>query len=170
MPALLCVALVGVACSGQKSPAMNNHPATPKSPMASTSTTAATLDADTVADLRVADLVLLGEVLAMGPAPSSWSGRVPQFQTVTYRVAQIIKAPGPVAGEPITVHHPIVHGLRGVQQDRPALDAALLHVGARWVVLATTHGDRREALESDRALLPADDGAVAAVQQAVAAK
>lgn len=156
----LCAALSSGGCNGraarsdEKSPAMQSNPAPP--PVAPLPA-ASPLDADTLADLRAADLVLVGEVVAIGPPPSSWSGRIAQFQAVTYRIMRTLKSAAPLPTDGVTLHHPIVHGLRGVQKDAPAIDARLLPVGARVILLATTHGERRDLLETDRAILGADD-------------
>jgi hypothetical protein len=81
------------------------------------------------------DLIFVGVVEAIGPAPRAWSGHLCSYQEVVYRVEQTITGESP--GRLIAVRHAVVRGSPTAEPgDAPALSASLFTPGARLVVMA----------------------------------
>ena len=81
------------------------------------------------------DLIFVGSVLSVGPAPQHWSGRFPAYQEVRYRVEEVVKGTPP--GAEITVRHVVVKGgATAVAGDQPGLSPDLFKKGARLLVMA----------------------------------
>jgi hypothetical protein len=165
-----CAVVLGLAlASCHRGPTRPDGPTTAPTPHAMTAPPqnadpASSLPASALAELRSADLVFVGEVIAVGPAPRFWSGRVPSFQDVEYRVLRTLKPKTPPTHERITIAHPIVKGGRIVRSDSPWLDEAVFHVGAQLIVSAMRAsgpaGDRYEGQESDHAAVAASERTV----------
>lgn len=172
-----CALALGLAlASCHRGPTRPDGPTTAPTTHAMTAptdraTTASPLPASALAELRSADLIFVGEVIAIGPAPRFWSGRVPAFQDVEYRVLRTLKPKTPPTSERITIAHPIVKGGRTVRSDSPSLDEAVFRVGAQLIVSAMRAsgpaGDRYEGQESDHAAVAASDRAVRDVELAL---
>jgi hypothetical protein len=88
--------------------------------------------------LRRADVLFVGEVVAVQPSAGIWSGIIAVTQVVRYRVIELIR------GEPIetvvTVAHPIV-GPPVTERDEPELSHAIWRVGARLLIGANLRTD-----------------------------
>ena len=57
-------------------------------------------------NIREAPVVVLAEVIAIGPKPGFWSGQFAAFQDVHYTVIESMR--GSVAAKEIAVRHPVV--------------------------------------------------------------
>lgn len=105
------------------------------------------------------------------PPPNIWSGRVPSFQDVEYRVLRTLKPKTPPTVERITIAHPIIKGGRIVRSDSPRLDEAVFRVGAQLIVSAMRAsgpaGDRYEGQETEHAAVAASERAVRDVELAL---
>ena len=89
---------------------------------------------------RQSDLIFIGTVIEVGPAPKEWSGYMSSYQTVRYNVEQILK--GEIAASEILVEHIVVHGSKTAEGgDNPKLSSAIFYPGASLIVSA----DRPEA-------------------------
>jgi hypothetical protein len=89
-------------------------------------------------DLEKSDLLLHGEVTAVGPAPQIWSGQVAAFQTVEYRVEAVFK--GKAATGPARIEHLVVKDSPVARRDRPGLSPEFFRRGARLLVGAQAVG------------------------------
>lgn len=83
--------------------------------------------------VRESDIIFVGTVKELGPAPSFWSGRFPTYQTVKYDVSEVIK--GNAISE-ITVSHIVVSGSKTARRDEPGLSPSVFQKGNRLIVIA----------------------------------
>ena len=81
--------------------------------------------------LRRADVLFVGEVVAVQPSPGVWSGVLAVTQIVRYRVIELIR--GQPLGAEVAVEHPIV-GPPVTERDEPELSHAIWRVGARLLI------------------------------------
>jgi len=81
--------------------------------------------------LRRADVLFVGEVVAVRQSPGAWSGIISGTQVVRYRVIEMIR--GQPLGAEVTVEHPIV-GPPVTERDEPELSHAIWRVGARLLI------------------------------------
>lgn len=104
-----------------------------------------------------ADAVFEGEVLALGPAPSVWSGRLAVYQTVTYRITKIVTDPGKrlSVGAETVVAHLLVSGSE-TADSQPRLRPALVAVGATVIVLAKWSDDHWTGVNEHYGVVYAD--------------
>lgn len=90
---------------------------------------------------REAQVVLIGTVVAVGPPPGIWSGRMAVRQSVVLQVSSVLKgyAPGPN----VTVNIPVVAKSRLADSTQPALSPAIFKIGAILIVLANLDETRQ---------------------------
>jgi hypothetical protein len=84
---------------------------------------------------RESELVFVGKVVLVGPAPSAWSGRMRARQAVAISVDRVLKgfAPEPT----ITIYEPVVADSRLAAIGRaPALSQTLFATGNNLIVFA----------------------------------
>jgi hypothetical protein len=117
-----------------------------------------------VAIAKASDLVFVGTVLDRGTPPSFWSGRVPAYQKVGYKVEEILK--GPAGGGQIGVDHLVVGGSTTAEPgDKPALSSSMFAVGSRLLVFAVSADERWVGWNEVCGAVPYDADVVARVRQ-----
>ena len=81
------------------------------------------------------DLIFIGIVIDAGIPPTGWSGCFSTYQTVRYKVEQILKGQ---YGEPeISVDHIVVHGSKTAEPgETPKLSTSIFYPGANMIVSA----------------------------------
>jgi len=137
------------ACNG--APPVITPPATPQ---ATPQTSADPAFARAAAS---APTVFEGTVVAVGPAPPVWSGRVMAYQAVTYRVTRIVADPDQrlSVDAQVTVQHLLVAGSETADTE-PRLRPALAHPGATVIVLASWSGDQWTGVDEHHGIVVAD--------------
>jgi len=83
-------------------------------------------------NFRGIPLLFVGEVVGLGPEPPSWSGRIPAYQTVEYRVVDELKGKAP--GPNVSVLYSVVRGSPFARADRPGLSPEYFQIGGKLVV------------------------------------
>ena len=104
------------------------------------------------------DLIFVGVVERLGDPPANWSGRVPAFQQVHYRVEKVIK--GDWNAQEIDVEHVVVSNSPTAEPgDSPRLSSKLYANGAKLIVSAmkTQEGRWRSMSERRGALAYSDE-------------
>lgn len=98
------------------------------------------------------NIIFIGVVQEIGAQPSFWSGRFPSYQTVKYRVEEVIK--GDRISE-ITVSHVVVSGSKTARRDEPGLSPSLFQQGNRLIVIAVvTENGEWKSLDENMSALP----------------
>jgi hypothetical protein len=121
---------------------------------------------DFVAIAKTSDLVFVGTVLERGAPPGFWSGRVPAYQTLKYRVDDVLK--GSVEHEEVAIDHLVVGGTATAEPgDVPALSASLFAVGSRVLVFAVSANERWVGWNDVCGAVPYDAEVVARVRAAL---
>ena len=77
-------------------------------------------------------LWFIGEVLGLGQEPPFWSDRYSSWQTVEYRVREVLKGKAPA--EKLSVEHGVVKSRSTARKDHPGLSPESFAAGARWIV------------------------------------
>lgn len=126
------------------------------------------LDEQTVQDLHIADIVLVGEVVSVEESPGVWAGRLASYQAVKYRVVRVLKRTAANIGDTLTIEHPLIEGARTVHKTTPQLDETMFRAGQRLIILARMKDSSARALNADRAVLAATAETLAAVEAAIA--
>jgi hypothetical protein len=81
------------------------------------------------------DLIFIGTILDAGTPPKDWSGYFSAYQTVRYKVDQVLK--GKNAAEEISVDHIVVHGSKTAEPgETPKLATGIFYPGASLIVSA----------------------------------
>jgi hypothetical protein len=84
---------------------------------------------------KQSDLIFIGTVIDLSPAPSAWSGYTYSYQTVRYNVEQVLK--GQYDSSEISIDHAVVHGSRTAEPgETPKLASTIFHSGASLIVSA----------------------------------
>ena len=77
-------------------------------------------------------LWFIGEVIGLGQEPRFWSDRYSSWQTVKYRVREVLK--GKVPSEKLAVEHGVVKSRPTAKKDHPGLSPESFRPGSRWIV------------------------------------
>ena len=93
------------------------------------------------------DLIFVGIVTKLGPAPGFWSGRIKATQTVTYDLDHTLK--GQFAGKKIDVAHLVVHGSRNADTATIGLSPNIFAVGRKLIVLVRKVNGGHEDFEEN---------------------
>lgn len=81
------------------------------------------------------DLIFIGTVTEVGPAPKEWSGYFSSYQTVHYKIDQILK--GQHETPEISIDHIVVFGSKTAESgETPKLSTAIFYPGANLIVSA----------------------------------
>ncbi|HSE41654.1 MAG TPA: hypothetical protein VLH08_12905 [Acidobacteriota bacterium] len=81
------------------------------------------------------DLIFVGTVIEVGPPPKDWSGYMSSYQTVRYKIEQILK--GQYDAPEISIEHIVVHGSKTAEPgETPKLSTAIFYPGASLIVSA----------------------------------
>jgi len=121
---------------------------------------------DLVAIAKASDLVFVGTVVQRGAPPSFWSGRIPAYQAVTYRLDDLLK--GPALRGKVVVEHLVVGGSATAEPgDTPALSATMFAAGSRLLVFATRADERWVGWNDVCGAVPYDAKVVASVRAAL---
>lgn len=81
------------------------------------------------------DVVFIGDVAEMGPAPRGYSGAFVSYQTVTYRIRRILK--GVREESTLKVFYPIWGDNEIEESGRPALSKRYFREGRVFIVFAS---------------------------------
>ncbi len=97
-------------------------------------------DVDKLADemgrqLPEAELVFVGEIVAISKSPEIWSGLAATYQEVTYRVTAVLLGTGASVGDRVVVRHLLVDGSPTADRAAVQLLPSLFHTGSSLVVL-----------------------------------
>lgn len=126
-----------------------------------------TIDEATKTVLRSADLVVLGEVLAIDASPGAWSSRLIAYQRVEYRILRVLKASAKVQlADKVSVLHPLIKGKPTVDAKEPRLSGELFRIGQRLIVaIQRDEADGAlQAVDAERAVMVAVDELIAGVE------
>jgi hypothetical protein len=83
------------------------------------------------------ELIFVGTVESVGPPPPHWSGMLPAYQEVHYRVDQAIKGE---TGPQMVAIHPVVRDSPTAEPGNvPRLSCQLFHCGATLLVMGVAH-------------------------------
>lgn len=137
---------------------------TPKGSMS----VAVSIDAPSQTALRSAQLVFLGEVLALDASPGIWSSRTIAYQRVEYRVLRVLRASPKIStAERIAILHPLIARSPTVDPSEPRLHPDRFRVGARLVIAARLDEEDGavQAMDADRAVLTGSEDWVSAVER-----
>jgi hypothetical protein len=74
----------------------------------------------------------IGEVSALGQEPPFWSDRYSSWQTVQYRVVEVLK--GKPAAPTLAVEHGVVKSRPTARKDRPGLSPEVVRPSSRWII------------------------------------
>lgn len=86
------------------------------------------------------DLIFIGTIVEVGDPPKDWSGYFSAYQTIRYRVDQILK--GQYSDPEISVDHIVVSGSKTADSgDTPKLSSAIFYPNASLIVSAQRAGD-----------------------------
>ena len=86
------------------------------------------------------DLIFIGTVLEVGDPPKDWSGYFSAYQTVRYKVDQILK--GEYGAAEISIDHIVVSGSKTADGGEvPKLSSTIFYPGASLIVSAQRAGD-----------------------------
>ena len=77
-------------------------------------------------------LWFIGEVIGLGQEPRLWSDRYSSWQTVEYRVSEVLK--GEVFSEKLAVEHGVVRSRATARTEHPGLSPEAFRPGTRWIV------------------------------------
>ena len=81
------------------------------------------------------DLIFIGVVTDIGPAPQNWAGYNSSYQFVRYPIEKAIK--GEHSSTEISVEHVVVFGSKTAQQaETPGLSKKIFYPGAKLIVSA----------------------------------
>jgi len=81
------------------------------------------------------DLIIIGTIVDLGPAPKDWSGYTSSYQTVRYKIEKIVK--GQYGASEISVDHIVVFGSRTAQPgETPGLSDVVFSPGTKLIVSA----------------------------------
>jgi hypothetical protein len=81
------------------------------------------------------DLIFIGTIIDAGTPPNEWSGYFSSYQTVRYKVQQILK--GKNEATEISVDHVVVHGSKTAEPgETPKLATGIFYPGASLIVSA----------------------------------
>jgi hypothetical protein len=84
---------------------------------------------------KESDLIFIGTILEVGTAPKDWAGYISSYQTVRYKVDQILK--GQYGAPEISVEHIVVHGSKTAEPgETPKLASTIFYPGASLIVSA----------------------------------
>ncbi|MCI0447588.1 hypothetical protein L0152_30790 [bacterium] len=83
--------------------------------------------------VRESNIIFVGVVEEVRSAPRFWSGRIPSYQTVKYKVEDVLK--GDSISE-ICVAHVVVSGSKTARKDEPGLSTSLFRKDNRLIVIA----------------------------------
>jgi len=95
------------------------------------------------------DLVAIGRVVTLGPAPGFWSGHIPAYQEAHYEIERVIRGAEQLAQSTgsrtrsLTVHHAVVSNSITAERDQPRLSRAIFHPGAQLLFSAVRAEDGR---------------------------
>lgn len=154
-----CLAVA--ACSSR----MASTAATPpKGAMSS----AVSIDAQTHAVLPSADVVFIGEVLALHASPGIWSGRAIAYQRVEYHVLRVFKSSPkiPTIGK-IAILHPIIARSPTADLSEPRLHPERFRVGTHLLIAAKLDEDDGavQAVDADRSASAWNEGWLSEVER-----
>lgn len=115
-------------------------------------------------------LIFIGTVLFLGKPPANWSGYLPAYQTVRYKVEQVLK--GQLNVPEISVEQIVVWGSRTAQpRDTPGLSATLFSVGARLIAFAQKSQDGVwKELDEDLGAIPFSEDTVRKIETIIGKK
>lgn len=102
-----------------------------------------------------ADVVFVGRVLTLGPAPGGWSGTLAIFQTVEYEIVRVEKGDLQI-GQHVTIAHPVVALSRSAGPS-PGLSSTLFAQGALLRVYAVRSEGRLEVFDENLGTVPVDE-------------
>jgi hypothetical protein len=97
-----------------------------------------------IQNLNKAEIVVVAEVLEIGKEPGFWSGYFATFQTVHYRIVEVIK--GSLEENEISIRHPVVKNSRTADKSKPKLSSIIFAKGNRLILFI----EKQNGKESDR--------------------
>lgn len=83
--------------------------------------------------IDTANIIMVGEIVEVGPPPAFWSGLFAAYQDVRYKVIDVFK--GTLPTKEVLVAHPVVHNSVTADKSHPGLSPALFSVGNRLIIL-----------------------------------
>jgi outer membrane protein assembly factor BamB len=115
-------------------------------------------------------LIFVGTVLSLGKPPANWSGYLPAYQTVHYKVEKVLK--GQLNAAEIAVEHIVVWGSKTAQSwDTPGLSTVLFAVGSKLIAFAQKSQDGVwKELDEDLGAIPFSDDSIRKVETALRKK
>ncbi len=167
MVAVLAMLVAGTACS---SSSPQPAPAKPQNPLAVSATDAAEITrpepttADLMNDATHADVIVVADVVALGPAPGPPAEPCRQ-QDATYRVTESLR--GAATGDELRVTHSICLGRPWVDNRTVGLSAAHFQPGKSFVLFLQRAADGYVAFDERFGVLANDEATLAAVAKAV---
>jgi hypothetical protein len=114
--------------------------------------------------------IFIGSVLSLGKPPANWSGYLPAYQSVRYKVEKFLK--GQIQTPEIEVNQIVVWGSKTAQAgDAPGLSTALFSVGSKLIVFTqkTQDGVYKE-LDENLGAIPFSETSLQKVEAALAKK
>lgn len=161
---LLLLGCLAIAACGSRMASTVEKP--PKGTMSS----AVSIDAQTHAVLRSAEVVFIGEVLALHASPGIWSGRTIAYQRVEYRVLRVFKSTPkiPTVGK-IAILHPIIVRSPTADPSEPRLHPERFRLGAHLLIAAKLDEDdgALQAMDADRSASAWNEGWLSEVERAL---
>jgi hypothetical protein len=90
-------------------------------------------------ETQESDLIFVGVILDIGPAPDGWSGYASSYQKVRYQIENIVK--GQYASSEISILHVVVYESKTAQSgETPGLSTSIFYPGAKLIVSAQNAG------------------------------
>jgi hypothetical protein len=117
-----------------------------------------------------APIVLRGSILALGPPPHMWSGRLAVYQEVTYRVQHWFHLRPPLRppDDVLVVRHPVVFKSRTAHPTEPRLMEEMFRPGAVMALFIDLVDNRWTCFDENYGAVPVGPGVEGLVSQAVA--
>lgn len=86
--------------------------------------------------LTDSDLIVVGTIREIGPAPAGWSGGATSYQAVTYSVVDVLKGRWPLSE--IVIHYPVVaNSTTGKpSSEKPGLNERVFRVDHQYIATA----------------------------------
>lgn len=110
--------------------------------------------------VRESHVIFVGTVTELGEPAKHWSGRVPSFQSVSYKVSEYLKGSDQTT---VSIAHVLVkESPTAAPGDTPRLSPKLFAKGARLVVCAERTDDKRLVSMDERFGAQADSDALRA--------
>jgi hypothetical protein len=114
---------------------------------------------------RIADAIVIGRVITVGPPPPAWSGMFAAWQRVDYQPLIWLKKPEQVdLPQSITAYHLVVSGAPTADPTAPRLRNSIFYRGAELVLFVRVVDSRYEVFDEHLGALPNDPKTVQQIE------